>query len=115
MITSGGNLSLFGRTALSNLGGSRAGLKPVLDPVESTGPSRDATSSEYRELQDLKQPGREVRRHGQAHLAAGGSQAAQTEAQQPVPGRHARDALSAYRGAADSLSEAPLASIDLIA
>lgn len=72
MVVSGGNLSLFGRTALSNVGGSRTGLSPALEPVDPSDPLRDATSSEYRELQDLKQRDREVRQHEQAHIAAAG-------------------------------------------
>lgn len=73
MVVSGGHLSLFGRTALSNVGGSRVALGPAPEPVDPAYPLKDATSSEYRELQDLKQRDREVRRHEQAHIAAGGS------------------------------------------
>ncbi len=73
MLVSGGNLSLFGRTALSNVGGSRTGQSPALEPVDPTDPLKDATTSEYRELQDLKERDREVHRHEQAHMAAGGA------------------------------------------
>ena len=73
MAVSGVNLSLFGRTALLNVGGSRAGLSPALEPVDPTDPLKDATSSEYQELQDLKARDREVRQHEQAHIAAGGA------------------------------------------
>jgi len=73
MVVAGGNLSLFGRTALSNVGGSRAGLSSALEPVDPADRLKDATSSEYQELQDIKERDREVRQHEQAHLAAGGS------------------------------------------
>ncbi len=73
MLVSGKNLSLFGRSALSNVGESRTSMRPELDPVNPTDPTRDTTSSEYKELQDLKQRDREVRQHEQAHVAAGGA------------------------------------------
>lgn len=74
MVVSGGHLSLFGRTALSNVGGSRAALGPAPEPVDPADRLKDATSREYQELQDLKQRDREVRQHEQAHIAAGGSE-----------------------------------------
>ena len=72
MVVSGGQLSLFGRTALSNVGGSRAALGPSLEPVDPTDPLKDATSREYRELQELQRRDREVRQHERAHISAGG-------------------------------------------
>lgn len=73
MVATSGNVSTFGRTALSNVGGSRAGLANALPPVTESDPLRDATSREYRELQELKKRDREVRQHEQAHVAAGGA------------------------------------------
>jgi hypothetical protein len=73
MLVSGNNLSLFGRTALSNVGGSRASQGQAAQPVDPSDPLKDATTSEHRELQDLKRRDREVRQHEQAHMAAGGS------------------------------------------
>ena len=114
MIVSGGNLSLFGRTALSNVGSSRVGLSPALEPVDPTDPLRDATSSEYQEFQDLKERDRELRQHEQAHTAAGGAQRelrVQQHRRELYPGiehsggRHALNALNAYRGTADSPPE----------
>lgn len=72
MALSGTSLSQFGRSALANTGVSRTSVGPALDPVSATDPLKDATSSEYRELQELKERDREVRRHEQAHIAAGG-------------------------------------------
>ena len=66
-------LSAFGRSALSNVGKAGADQKHALDPVQETDPLKDPTSSEYKELQELKQRDREVRQHEQAHVAAGGS------------------------------------------
>ncbi len=73
MVATSGNVSSFGRTALSNVGESRSGLANALQPVTKTDPVRDATSREYRELQELKKRDREVRQHEQAHIAAGGA------------------------------------------
>ena len=70
---SGGSLSLFGRSALSNVGGSRVSLRAELDPVAPTDALKDTTSSEYKELQNMKARDREVRQHEQAHVAAGGA------------------------------------------
>lgn len=72
LATSGTQLSLFGRSALANAGVSRTSAGQALDPVSATDPLKDATSSEYRELQELKQRDHEVREHEQAHIAAGG-------------------------------------------
>ena len=72
LAASGTQLSPFGRSALSNTGVSRTSAGQALDPVSATDPLKDATSSEYRELQELKQRDREVRQHEQAHVAAGG-------------------------------------------
>jgi hypothetical protein len=66
-------LSAFGRSALSNVGKAGADQKHALDPVQETDPLKDTTSSEYKELQQLKQRDREVRQHEQAHIAAGGT------------------------------------------
>ena len=76
MVISGGSLSLFGRSALSNVGGSRVSMRQALDPVNPTDPLKDPTSNEYKELQDLKTRDREVRQHEQAHVAAGGAHVA---------------------------------------
>lgn len=70
---SGKSLSLFGRSALANVGDTRTSARPQLDPVSETDPTKDPTSSEYRELAELKQRDREVRQHEQAHIAAGGA------------------------------------------
>jgi hypothetical protein len=70
---SGVHLSAFGRSALSATASSRSEGDPALDPVQATDPLKDPTSSESRELQDLKQRDREVRQHEQAHVAAGGA------------------------------------------
>ncbi len=72
MIVSGTKLSLFGRSALSQVAGTRASQRQAPEPVDPTDPLKDPTSSEYRELQELKQRDREVRQHEQAHVAAGG-------------------------------------------
>jgi hypothetical protein len=72
MIFSGNSLSAFGRTALSNVGGSRTPQRESLRPVDPTDPLKDPTSSEYRELRELVSRDREVRQHEQAHVAAGG-------------------------------------------
>lgn len=72
MVVSGNSLSLFGRTALSGIGGGRASQRQAPEPVDATDPLKDTTSSEYRELQELKERDREVRQHEQAHVAAGG-------------------------------------------
>ena len=72
MRISGAQLSVFGRSALGGNSGLRSTERDDLGPVEKTDPLRDATSSEYRELQELKQRDREVRQHEQAHIAAGG-------------------------------------------
>jgi hypothetical protein len=72
MIVSGNSLSLFGRTALSGIGGGRASQRQAPEPVDATDPLKDTTSSEYRELQELKARDQEVRQHEQAHVAAGG-------------------------------------------
>ena len=48
-------------------------MRPMLDPVDPTDPLKDPTSSEYKEVQDLKLRDREVRQHEQAHVAAGGA------------------------------------------
>lgn len=69
---SGVNLSAFGRSAMSGTGLSGATDKTALDPVQATDPLKDPVSSEYRELQALRQRDREVRQHEQAHVAAGG-------------------------------------------
>jgi hypothetical protein len=69
----GVQLSAFGRSALSNVGKAGADQKRALDPVQETDPLKDPTSSEYKELQELKQRDREVRQHEQAHIAAGGA------------------------------------------
>ena len=66
-------LSAFGRSALSNVGKAGLDQKPALDPIQETDPLKDPTSSEYKELQELKQRDREVRQHEQAHIAAGGT------------------------------------------
>ncbi len=66
-------MSLFGRSALSIAGGSRTSMRQALDPIDPTDPLKDPTSSEYKELQDLKSRDREVRQHEQAHVAAGGA------------------------------------------
>ena len=71
--TTGTSLSLFGRSALSIAGGSRTSMRPMLDPVDPTDPLKDPTSSEYKEVQDLKLRDRQVRQHEQAHVAAGGA------------------------------------------
>ena len=73
MKVTGLQLSAFGRSALSNVGKAGPDQKHALDPVQETDPLKDATSSEYKELQELKQRDREVRQHEQAHVAAGGS------------------------------------------
>jgi hypothetical protein len=72
MIVSGSSLSLFGRSALPGVGGSRSSARESLDPVEPTDPLKDPTSSEYRDLQELKQRDQDVRQHEQAHVMAGG-------------------------------------------
>lgn len=72
MPVSGNNLSLSGRSAVVQVGATRASQRMQLDPVDPTDPLKDPTSSEYRELQELKQRDREVRQHEQAHVAAGG-------------------------------------------
>lgn len=73
MLVVGKNLSLVGRSAISQVGASRASQRGALDPVDPTDPLKDPTSTEYRELQVLKQRDREVRQHEQAHVAAGGA------------------------------------------
>lgn len=73
MRISGAQLSVFGRSALGGNSGLRSSERDELDPVQKSDPLKDTTSSEYRELQDLKQRDREVRQHEQAHIAAGGS------------------------------------------
>lgn len=73
MVTSSNNLSLVGRSTVVTPGTSRVTNRPQLDPVDPSDPLKDPTSSEYRELQDLKQRDREVRQHEQAHIAAGGA------------------------------------------
>lgn len=67
-----GRSSPFGTAALHAAGG-RANVPAALDPVDPSNPLGDATSQEYRELQTLKERDREVRRHEQAHAAAGGA------------------------------------------
>ena len=74
MQVTGKHLSLFGRAALSTVGGSRTSLRGELDPLQATYPLKDLTSSQYRELHDLEQGDREVRQHEQAQIAAGGAQ-----------------------------------------
>lgn len=73
MRISGAQLSVFGRSALGGNSGLRSSERDELDPVHRSDALKDTTSSEYRELQDLKQRDREVRQHEQAHVAAGGS------------------------------------------
>lgn len=73
MVISGGNLSLFGRTALAGVGHSRASQRTAAEPVTETEATKDPTSSAYKEVQNLKQRDLEVRQHEQAHIAAGGS------------------------------------------
>lgn len=73
MVVSGNNLSLLGRSAISLVGASRSSQRSELDPVDPTDPLKDPTSSEYRELQDMKARDREVRQHEQAHVLAGGT------------------------------------------
>jgi hypothetical protein len=72
MRISGVQLSAFGRSALGGNSGLRSTEREELGPVQKSDPLKDATSSEYRELQELKQRDREVRQHEQAHVAAGG-------------------------------------------
>lgn len=72
MQVSGNNLSLVSRSAVFTPGASRVTNRSQLDPVDPSDRIKDLTSSEYRELQDLKQRDREVRQHEQAHIAAGG-------------------------------------------
>ncbi|MCB1802133.1 MAG: hypothetical protein KDI82_10645 [Gammaproteobacteria bacterium] len=73
MVTSSNSLPLAGRSTVITPGTSRVTNRPQLDPVDPSDPLKDPTSSEYRELQDLKQRDREVRQHEQAHIAAGGA------------------------------------------
>lgn len=72
MLVRGSQLSLFGRSALTGAGVSRSTRGDALTEVDPTDPLKDPTSSEYRQLQELKQRDREVRQHEQAHVAAGG-------------------------------------------
>jgi hypothetical protein len=74
MKVSGLQASRFARAALSQVGMPAASsARPAVDPVRASDPLKDPTSSEYRELQELKQRDREVRQHEQAHVAAGGA------------------------------------------
>lgn len=72
MSVSGSSLSLLGRSAIPNAAGARSSQRAAPDRVEPTDALKDPTSSEYRELQQLKARDREVRQHEQAHVSAGG-------------------------------------------
>jgi hypothetical protein len=61
------------RFAPTRAGATRASEGDVLGPVRESNSLNDPTSSEYRELQQMKQRDREVRQHEQAHVAAGGA------------------------------------------
>jgi hypothetical protein len=91
MLFSGNSLNAFGRTALSNVGGSRLSSRESLRAVEPTDPLRDPISSNYREFREFDYGDREVPRHGQSPEAAGAD---------PVRremGLDARDAVDAQR------------------
>jgi hypothetical protein len=119
MVVSGGHLSLFGRTALSNVGVSRAAMGPAPEPVDPAGALKDATLSQHQERQGLKQHDREVRRPEQARMATGGPGVrgdAGSGYEQGTDNRHAQNALSAYRGAAETTRKTqPGPLLDLIA
>ena len=73
MLTKQVPLSIAARVPPTRAGATRASNEQSLNPVHAADPLKDPTSSEYRELQHLKQRDREVRQHEQAHIAAGGA------------------------------------------
>ena len=75
MVVNANSLSLLSRSSGSApvAAGSRASQRQQAEPVDPTEAVRDPNSSEYRELQAMKQRDREVRQHEQAHVSAGGA------------------------------------------
>lgn len=73
MVANVNSLSLLGRSSAPATGASRASLRQQTEPVDPTEAIKDPNSSEYRELQTMKQRDREVRQHEQAHVSAGGA------------------------------------------
>lgn len=71
MLVSGRNLSLIGRSAIPSAGGARASQRLAPEPVESTDPLKDSTTTEFHDLSLRSQRDREVRAHERADATVG--------------------------------------------